>query len=129
MKLALKCIIFSFSALILFGCAVKTTKSVINIVGRIGSIDEYGNVVLDKKSSAQAKNYLELGDSLSVNFGEDSEKLICKMVKDYGDVPVGDYLARFDNDTGLLIIAINQGQSSKTNNLKKGMAVSIDVVR
>ena len=129
MKLALKCIIFSFSAMILFGCAVKTTKSVINIVGRIGSIDEYGNVVLDKKSSAQAKNYLELGDSLNVNFGEDSEKLICKMVKDYGDVPVGAYLARFDNDTGLLKIAINQGQISKTNNLKKGMAVSIDVVR
>ena len=129
MKLTLKCIIFSFSALILFGCAVKTTKSVINIVGRIGSIDEYGNVVLDKKSSAQAKNYLELGDSLNVNFGEDSEKLICKMVKDYGDVPVGDYLARFDNDTDLLKIAINQGQISKTNNLKKGMVVSIDVVR
>ena len=112
-----------------FDFVVKTTKSVINIVGRIGSIDEYGNVVLDKKSSAQAKNYLELGDSLSVNFGEDSEKLICKMVKDYGDVPVGDYLARFDNDTDLLKIAINQGQISKTNNLKKGMAVSIDVVR
>ena len=129
MKLALKCIIFSFSALILFGCAVKTTKSVINIVGRIGSIDEYGNVVLDKKSSAQAKNYLELGDSLNVNFGEDSEKLICKMVKDYGDVPVGDYLARFDNDTGLLKIAINQGQISITYNLKNGMAVSIVVVR
>ena len=129
MKLTLKCIIFSFSALILFGCAVKTTKNVINIVGQIESIDEYGNVVLDKKSSAQAKAYLELGDSLNIHFGEDSEKLICKMVKDYGDVPVGDYLARFDNDTGLLKIAINQGQISKTNNLKKGMAVSIDVVR
>ena len=55
MKLALKCIIFSFSALILFGCAVKTTKSVINIVGRIGSIDEYGNVVLDKKVQHKPK--------------------------------------------------------------------------
>ena len=129
MKLTLKCIIFSFSALILFGCAVKTTKNVINIVGQIESIDEYGNVVLDKKSSAQAKAYLELGDSLNIHFGEDSEKLICKMVKDYEDVPVGDYLARFDNDTDLLKIAINQGQISKTNNLKKGMVVSIDVVR
>ena len=67
MKLTLKYIIFSFSALILFGCAVKTTKNVINIVGQIGSIDEYGNVVLDKKSSAQAKAYLELGDSLNIH--------------------------------------------------------------
>ena len=100
MKLTLKCIIFSFSALILFGCAVKTTKNVINIVGQIGSIDEYGNVVLDKKSSAQAKAYLELGDSLNIHFGEDSEKLICKMVKDYGVWGVKKFMGR--EYTGLI---------------------------
>ena len=129
MKLVLKNILFLFSVLILFSCAVKTTKNTINIVGQIGSIDEYGNAVLDKKSSEQAKAYLKLGDLLNVHFGENPEKLICKMVKDYEDVPVGDYLARFDNDTNLLKLAINRGQISKTNNLKKGMTVNIGVSR
>jgi len=129
MKPILKYIIFSLSISILFGCAVKTTKYKIKIVGQIGSIDEYGNAVLDRKSSEQAKAHLKLGDSLSVRFDESQESLTCKMVKDYGDVPVGDYLARFDNDTDLLKLAINQGQISKTNNLKQEMAVEIDVVR
>ena len=133
MKPILKSIVFSLSISILFGCAVKTTKNVsiykIKIVGQIGSIDEYGNAVLDRKSSEQAKAHLKLGDSLSVRFDESQESLTCKMVKDYGDVPVGDYLARFDNDTDLLKLAINQGQISKTNNLKQGMAVEIDAVR
>ena len=104
MKPILKYIIFSLSISILCGCAVKTTKYKIKIVGQIGSIDEYGNAVLDRKSSEQAKAHLKLGDSLSVRFDESQESLTCKMVKDYGDVPVGDYLARFDNDSNLRVV-------------------------
>ena len=74
---------------------------------------------------------MQVGDTLTVSFGDNGsiEQLTCKLVVDYGDVPVGEYLARFDNDDGQLKIAINEGAIAEKHQLKEGMTAQIGMVR
>ena len=121
----------SISMLILAGCQAKKrgTQTKVKYKTQITSIDSYGNAIIG--AIEKEKTALQVGDTLTVSFGDNGStgQLTCKLVVDYGDVPIGEYLARFDNDDGQLKIAINEGSIAEKHQLKEGMATQINMVR
>ena len=87
------------------------------IMGQITSIDNHANVVTDIKPAAFTALGWKLKDAITVEF-EDGQKINCRYVENYGDVPVGDYLVRFSVDGGVLKIAINEGYLAETLKIK-----------
>ena len=64
------------------------------IMGQITAIDNHANVVTDIKPAVFSTLGWKLKDTITVEF-EDGQKISCRYVENYGDVPVGDYLVRF----------------------------------
>ena len=67
------------------------------IIGHIDTIDGHGNAVTNIPESLFARLEWQRGDTLEVEFTK-SRKIVCQYVKDYGDVPVDDYLCRFSSE-------------------------------
>jgi len=115
----------------MIGCVKTALKrgslkaEVINgeIIGHIDTIDDHGNAVTNIPENLFAKLEWQIGDTLKVEFTK-GQKIQCQYVKDYGDVPVGDYLCRFSSE-GLLKIAINQGYLAEDLKLEKFSKVII----
>ena len=125
---------FLFYALILMigtmlwlGCGGKTTTeegmaeaekaASEEIMGQITAIDNHANVVTDIKPAAFTALGWKKTDAITVEF-EDGRKIDCRYVENYGDVPVGDYLVRFDIEESVLKIAINEGYLAETLKIK-----------
>ena len=87
------------------------------IMGQITAIDNHANVVTDIKPAAFSALGWKLKDAITVEF-EDGQKINCLYVENYGDVPVGDYLVRFDIEESVLKIAINEGYLAETLKIK-----------
>ena len=87
------------------------------IVGQITAIDNHANVVTDIKPAAFTALGWNLKDTITVEF-EDGQKINCRYVENYGDVPVGDYLVRFSIEGSVLKIAINEGYLAETLKIK-----------
>ena len=87
------------------------------IMGQITAIDNHANVVTDIKPAAFTALGWKLKDAITVEF-EDGQKIDCRYVENYGDVPVGDYLVRFDIEDSVLKIAINEGYLAETLEIK-----------
>ena len=87
------------------------------IMGQITAIDNHANVVTDIKPAAFTTLGWKLKDAITVEF-EDGQKIDCRYVENYGDVPVGDYLVRFDIEESVLKIAINEGYLAETLKIK-----------
>ena len=87
------------------------------IMGQITSIDNHSNVVTDIKSAAFTAFGWKLKDTITVEF-EDGQKISCRYVENYGDVPVGDYLVRFSIEQSVLKIAINEGYLAEKLKIK-----------
>ena len=87
------------------------------IMGQITAIDNHANVVTDIKPAAFTARGWKLKDAITVEF-EDGQKINCLYVENYGDVPVGDYLVRFDIEESVLKIAINEGYLAETLKIK-----------
>ncbi|MBC8233143.1 SAM-dependent chlorinase/fluorinase [bacterium] len=134
---ALSCIMIT---LLMIGCgtlkrgSLKTeidgkTAKVINgeIIGHIDTIDEHGNAVTNIPENICASLEWQIGDLLEVEFTK-SRQIVCQYVKNYSDVPVGDYLVRFNSD-GIFKIAINQGYLVDKLKLEKSSKVIIRKVR
>ena len=71
----------------------------------------------DIKPAAFSALGWKLKDAITVEF-EDGQKINCLYVENYGDVPVGDYLVRFDIEESVLKIAINEGYLAETLKIK-----------
>ena len=95
------------------GMAEPEKAALEEIVGQITSIDNHSNVVTDIKPAAFTALGWNLKDAITVEF-EDGQKINCIYVENYGDVPVGDYLVRFDVEDSVLKIAINEGYLAET---------------
>ncbi len=87
------------------------------IVGQITAIDNHANVVTDIKPAAFTALGWNLKDTITVEF-ENGEKINCRYVENYGDVPVGDYLVRFSVEGSILKVAINEGYLAETLKIK-----------
>ena len=112
---------------LLIGCSV-VTKSVSTTnkdKHYITDVDSHGNVIIGSINKDQSPN-LKVGQTLRVRFGNGKE-ITCPLVIDYGDVPKGEYLARFDRDDGKLKFAVNEGSIAKKLELTKDMQINIDI--
>ena len=87
------------------------------IMGQITAIDNHANVVTDIKPAAFSTLGWKLKDAITVEF-EDGQKIDCRYVENYGDVPVGDYLVRFSVEGSVLKIAINEGYLAEKLKIK-----------
>ena len=99
------------------GMATAEKEAPEEIVGQITSIDNHANVVTDIKPTAFTALGWNLKDTITVEF-EDGQKIDCRYVENYGDVPVGDYLVRFSVEQSVLKIAINEGYLAETLKIK-----------
>ena len=81
------------------------------IVGQIDVIDEYGNTITNIRPDLFEKLDIQGGQTIEVEFST-QQKIRCKYVKAYGDVPVGDYVGLFGSG-GVFEVAINQGNLAK----------------
>ena len=77
------------------------------IIGQIDVIDEYGNTITNIRPDLFEELEIQGGQTLEIEFGN-QQKIRCKYVKAYGDVPVGDYVGLFGSG-GVFEVAINQG--------------------
>ena len=113
--------------MLLMGCSGKTATeegmaepekaALEEIMGQITAIDNHANVVTDIKPAAFTALGWNLKDAITVQF-EDGQKINCIYVENYGDVPVGDYLVRFDVEDSVLKVAINEGYLAETLKIK-----------
>ena len=120
-------LILMVGTMLWLGCSGKTAteegvaaaKKVAHqeIMGQITAIDNHANVVTDIKPAAFTMLGWKLKDTITVEF-EDGQKISCRYVENYGDVPVGDYLVRFDIEDSVLKIAINEGYLAETLKIK-----------
>ena len=99
------------------GMAEPEKAALEEIMGQITAIDNHANVVTDIKPAAFTALGWKLKDAITVQF-EDGQKIDCIYVENYGDVPVGDYLVRFDVEDSVLKIAINEGYLAETLKIK-----------
>ena len=126
-KLLFYALVLTIGAVLWMGCSGKTATeegmaetekaAPEEIVGQITSIDNHANVVTDIKPTAFSALGWKLKDAITVEF-EDGQKIDCRYVENYGDVPVGDYLVRFDIEDSVLKVAINEGYLAETLKIK-----------
>ena len=93
------------------------------IVGQIEVIDEYGNVITNIRPDLFRKLGIQGGQTIEVEFSHD-RNFVCKYVKAYGDVPVGDYVGLFGSG-GVFEVAINQGDLAKQLLLEASEAIMV----
>ena len=99
------------------GMAAAEKAAQEEIMGQITAVDNHANVVTDIKPAAFSALGWKLKDAITVEF-EDGQKINCIYVENYGDVPVGDYLVRFDIEESVLKVAINEGYLAETLKIK-----------
>ena len=112
---------------LLVGCSV-VTKSVSTTnedKHHITEVDSHGNVIIGSINKNQSP-HLKVGQTLRVRFGTRKE-ITCPLVIDYGDVPKGQYLARFDRDDGKIKFAVNEGSIAEKLDLTKDTEVNIEI--
>ncbi len=126
-KLLFYALILMVGTVLWMGCSGKTATeegmaeaekaASEEVMGQITAIDNHANVVTDIKPAAFTALGWKLKDTVTVEF-EDGRKIDCRYVENYGDVPVGDYLVRFDIEESVLKIAINEGYLAETLKIK-----------
>lgn len=126
-KLLFYALILMVGTVLWMGCSGKTATeegmaeaekaASEEVMGQITAIDNHANVVTDIKPAAFTALGWKLKDTVTVEF-EDGQKIDCRYVENYGDVPVGDYLVRFDIEESVLKIAINEGYLAETLKIK-----------
>ena len=99
------------------GMAAAEKAAQEEIMGQITAIDNHANVVTDIKPAAFSTLGWKLKDAITVEF-ENGQKIDCRYVENYGDVPVGDYLVRFSVEGSVLKVAINEGYLAETLKIK-----------
>lgn len=119
------------TAVLLIGCGQKTstleTPQMTSLTGTIVEIDDHGNAVTDLEIDPFTERGWKLGDTLEATFAT-GQKIQIKLVENYGDVPVGDYLGRFSTSTKQFKIAINMGNIAEALKLKNQSEVVLQKV-
>lgn len=96
------------------------------IVGQIDVIDEYGNVITNIRPDLFEGLGIQGSQTLEVEFST-QQKIRCKYVRAYGDVPVGDYVGLFGSG-GVFEVAINQGNLAKQLKLETSEEIIVHKV-
>ena len=88
------------------------------VVGRVAAVEKYGNLDLDIKPEALYTAGLELGDVLDVTVNGVS--LDIPFCTSYSDVNTGENVVRDNQESDLLVVAINMGNFSTTYGVEEG---------
>ena len=92
------------------------------VVGSVAAIEKYGNLDLDIKPEALYTAGLELGDVLDVTVnGVSLEIPFCTA---YSDVNTGENVVRDNQESDILVVAINMGDFAGTYGVEEGDVVS-----
>ncbi|HIY21554.1 MAG TPA: S-layer homology domain-containing protein [Candidatus Flavonifractor merdigallinarum] len=92
------------------------------VVGSVAAVEKYGNLDLDIKPEALYTAGLELGDVLDVTVnGVSLEIPFCTA---YSDVNTGETVVRDNQESDLLVVAINMGDFAGTYGVEVGDIVS-----
>lgn len=104
----------------IFGNTYDTTNA--HVVGSVAAVEKYGNLDLDIKPEALYTAGLELGDVLDVTVnGVSLEIPFCTS---YSDVNTGENVVRDNQESDLLVVAINMGNFSTTYGVEEGDIVT-----
>ncbi len=93
------------------------------IVGKIDTVDEYGNVLTNIRVQIFNEAGFKKGDVLKLQF-DNGNIIECKYLTTYSDVPIGEYVGLFSSG-GVFELAINQGNLAEKLNLKSQTEVII----
>ncbi len=96
------------------------------IVGRIVTIDDYGNTISNIPKNLFEKMGWRLGDSLAVKVGEREFRV--KFVNAYGDVATGGQLGLFGSGR-VFEVSINQGNMAEKLDLSSGDRIEISAIQ
>lgn len=92
------------------------------VVGSVAAVEKYGNLDLDIKPAALYAAGLELGDVLDVTVnGVSLEIPFCTA---YSDVNTGENVVRDNQESDILVVAINMGDFAGTYGVEEGDVVS-----
>ena len=92
------------------------------VVGSVAAVEKYGNLDLDIKPEALYTAGLELGDVLDVTVnGVSLEIPFCTA---YSDVNTGENVVRDNQESDILVVAINMGDFAGTYGVEEGDVVS-----
>ncbi len=92
------------------------------VVGSVAAVEKYGNLDLDIKPEALYTAGLELGDVLEVTVNGTS--LDIPFCTSYSDVNTGENVVRDNQESDLLVVAINMGNFSTTYGVEEGDIVT-----
>ena len=92
------------------------------VVGRVAAVEKYGNLDLDIKPEDLYTAGLELGDVLDVTVNGVS--LAIPFCTAYSDVNTGETVVRDNQESDLLVVAINMGNFAETYGVDEGDVVS-----
>ena len=99
--------------------AAKNDKS--SVTTKVSSIDIHGNLNLAIKTKQLGAKGFSIADVVNVKVG--NFKFTAPIVKNYSDVPNGEYLVRINGDE--VSLAINYGNLYKTSGAEEDMPVTI----
>ncbi|WFA10098.1 tyrosine-protein phosphatase [Tissierella sp. Yu-01] len=97
-----------------------------DVVGTVAEVQKYGNLTMDIEPKALYDAGYELGDMLKVTVGE--HILEIPFCTSYSDVDTGSLVVRDDQDSNLLVVAINMGNFSTTYNAVVGDEVTFSML-
>ena len=119
------------TTILFMGCSQKTSapesSQSTSLSGTVTEFDDHGNAVTDLEITPFTERGWKLGDTLEATFAT-GQKIQIKFVKNYGDVPEGDYLGRFSTTTERFKIAINMGNISEALELSSPSKVVLQKV-
>jgi len=85
------------------------------VTGTVAEVQKYGNLTMDIKPKALYDAGYELGDILNIAF--DDNVLQIPFCTSYSDVDTGSLVVRADEESDLLVVALNMGNFSTTYNV------------
>jgi LysM repeat protein len=101
-----------------FSLTVYAEEGYTDVEGTVAEVQKYGNLTMDIKPQALYDAGYELGDILTVTFGDNV--LQVPFCTSYSDVDTGSLVIRDDVAADLLVVAINMGNFSTTYNANVG---------
>ncbi|MFQ6085189.1 MAG: S-adenosyl-l-methionine hydroxide adenosyltransferase family protein [Candidatus Bathyarchaeia archaeon] len=95
------------------------------IVGEVLHVDDFGNIITNIEGST-IKRTTKVGGELAMDLGRRALRL--KLCRTYADSPDRTFLALIGS-SGLLEIAMNQGNAAETLSINRGDSVRVHVLR
>lgn len=115
-------------AMMVFSLSITAiaTDTHAEVVGTVAEVQKYGNLTMDIEPKALYEVGYELGDILKVVVGDNVLEI--PFCTSYSDVDTGSLVMRDNQESNLLVVAINMGNFSTTYNVNVGDKISFSLL-